>query len=42
VDRWATEAGSRRQGATNFIAGLIPRATGISDPDMARALTERD
>ena len=42
VDRWATAAGSRRQAATNLIAGLIPRATGISDPDMARALTERD
>ncbi len=41
-DRWATAAGSRRQAATDLIAGLIPRATGISDPDMARALTERD
>jgi hypothetical protein len=42
VDRWATAAGSRRQAATNLIAGLIPRAVGISDPDMARALAERD
>ena len=42
VDRWATSAGSRRQAATNLIAGLIPRAAGISDPDMAQALTERD
>jgi conjugative relaxase-like TrwC/TraI family protein len=42
VDRWATAAGSRRQAATNLIAGLIPRATGITDADMARALTERD
>jgi hypothetical protein len=42
VDRWATAAGSRRQAATNLIAGLIPRATGISDPDMAQALTDRD
>jgi conjugative relaxase-like TrwC/TraI family protein len=42
VDRWATAAGSRRQAACNLIAGLIPRATGISDRDIARALTERD
>jgi conjugative relaxase-like TrwC/TraI family protein len=42
VDRWATAAGSRRRAVTNLIAGLIPRASGISEPDMARALTERD
>lgn len=42
VDRWAAAAGSRRQAATNLIAGLIPRAAGVSDPDMARALDERD
>jgi AAA domain len=42
VDRWVTAAGSRRQAAFNLIAGLIPRATGISDPDMSRALAERD
>jgi hypothetical protein len=42
VDRWAAAAGSRRQAAINLIAGLIPRATVIADPDMARALTERD
>jgi len=32
----------RRQAATNLIAGLIPRAAGITDPDMVRALNERD
>jgi len=37
-----TAAGSKRQVATNLIAGLIPRATGVADPDMARALDERD
>ena len=42
VDRWATAAGSRRQAVNQLIAGLIPRATGITDPDMAQALTERD
>jgi hypothetical protein len=42
VDRWAQAAGSRRRAGTNFIAGLIPRAAGVTDPDMARALDERD
>jgi hypothetical protein len=42
VERWAQAAGSKRQGGTNLIAGLVPRATGVSDPDMARALVERD
>jgi conjugative relaxase-like TrwC/TraI family protein len=42
VDRWATAAGSRRLAASNLIAGLIPRATGITDPDMAKALADRD
>jgi conjugative relaxase-like TrwC/TraI family protein len=42
VDRWVARAGSRRQGAADLIAGLIPRAKGVTDPDMARALTERD
>jgi len=42
VDRWASAAGSRRQPATNLIAGLIPRAVGVTDPDMARALDDRD
>ena len=42
VDRWVTAAGSRRQSAGNLIAGLIPRATGVTDPDMVRALDDRD
>jgi len=42
VDRWAAAAGSRRQAATNLIAGLIPRAADVTDPDMARALYDRD
>ena len=42
VDRWVAAAGSRRQAATNLIAGLIPRAAGVADPDMARALDERE
>jgi conjugative relaxase-like TrwC/TraI family protein len=42
VDRWARAAGSRRLAVPNLIAGLIPRAAGVEDPDMARALHERD
>ena len=42
VDRWVSTAASKRQAATNLIAGLIPRADGVTDPDMARALHERD
>jgi conjugative relaxase-like TrwC/TraI family protein len=42
VDRWVSTAGSRRQVVENLIAGLIPRAAGVDDPDMARALDERD
>jgi len=42
VDRWAAAAGSKRQAAKHLIAGLIPRAAGVADPDMARALDERD
>jgi len=42
VDRWVTAAGSKRRAATNLIAGLIPRAADVTDPDMARALDERD
>ncbi len=42
VDRWAASAGSRRGASEKLIAGLVPRALGISDPDMARGLTERD
>ena len=42
VDRWVEAAGSKRQTGTGLIAGLIPRAVGSSDPDMAKALHERD
>jgi len=41
TDRWIAVSGGRRQSASNLIAGLIPAALGISDPDMHRALTER-
>jgi hypothetical protein len=42
VDRWSQAAGGRRRHTGQLIAGLIPRAQGVTDPDLARALTERD
>jgi conjugative relaxase-like TrwC/TraI family protein len=42
VDSWAQAASSRRYAASNLVAGLIPRAVGVTDPDIARALNERD
>jgi conjugative relaxase-like TrwC/TraI family protein len=41
VRRWAQTAGSNRRLGVNLVAGLIPRAMGVTDPDMARALDER-
>jgi len=41
-DRWAQVVGLSRRAGTNLIAGLIPRAAGVTDPDMARGLEERD
>jgi len=42
VEGWTKVAGSKRLGSTNLISGLIPRAIGVRDPDMAQALMERD
>jgi hypothetical protein len=42
LDRYAEAAGTRRQTVTDLIAGLVPRAKGVTDPDMAEALHERD
>jgi conjugative relaxase-like TrwC/TraI family protein len=42
VNHWAHVVGSSRRASTNLIAGLIPRAVGLTDPDMARGLEERD
>ncbi|MFZ2055828.1 MAG: hypothetical protein WAV54_00260 [Acidimicrobiales bacterium] len=41
VDRWVQTAWSKRQTRVGFIAGIIPRAGGVTDPDMVRALDER-
>ena len=42
AERWAAAATSRRQANAGLIAGLIPRALGVDDQDLARALQERD
>ncbi len=42
VGDWAQTAGPKRRTGTGFVAGLIPRAVGVTDPDMARALDERE
>ena len=42
VDRWIQAASGRRRGADGLIAGLIPKVRGVSDPDMASALAERE
>jgi conjugative relaxase-like TrwC/TraI family protein len=41
VERWAQLGGSSRRAGTGLIAGLIPRAAGVTDPDIARGLEER-
>ena len=42
LDRYAEAAGTKRRAATNLIAGLVPRAKGVMDPEMAKALQQRD
>jgi conjugative relaxase-like TrwC/TraI family protein len=42
VERWTQVAGGRSRRADRLIAGLVPRAHGVNDPEMARALAERD
>jgi conjugative relaxase-like TrwC/TraI family protein len=42
VDRWSQAAGGKRRHTGHLIAGLIPRAHGVTDPDLARAMAERD
>ncbi len=42
VDRWAEAAGGRRRMASTLIVGLIPRAQGVTDPELAEALAERE
>jgi len=42
VDRLMRTRASNSVAPPNLIAGLVPRALGVSDPDMAQALGERD
>jgi hypothetical protein len=41
VERWAHTAISKRRTSAGFIAGIVPRAVGVTDPDMVRAFDER-
>jgi len=42
VERYVKAGGTKRRAAENLIGGLMPRARGVTDPDMARALADRD
>ena len=43
VERWIERAGSSREAlAHNMIVGLIPKARGVTDPDLEQALAERE
>jgi hypothetical protein len=42
VQRWAAAAASKRRGTADLVAGLLPRAEGVTDPDMQHALAERE
>ena len=42
VGRWTEGSRPIRGHADNLIAGLVPRARGVADPDAGRALQERD
>jgi hypothetical protein len=41
VDRWIAASGPQRRVAADRIVGLFPRQAGVTDPDMARALEDR-
>src|SRR5665647_33180 len=41
VDRWIQASGPQRSAPTDRIVGLFPRLGGVTDPDMARALDDR-
>jgi conjugative relaxase-like TrwC/TraI family protein len=41
IDQWVAATGKRRHQADDMIAELIPRARGVTDLDLARALDER-
>jgi len=42
VDEWVEAHDQLVTASPNLVAGLFPRARGVTDPDMGRGLTERD
>ncbi|MHB1511419.1 MAG: ATP-dependent DNA helicase [Acidimicrobiales bacterium] len=42
VEMWIGAAGAKRPDGADMVAGLVPRAVGVTDPDLARALVERE
>jgi conjugative relaxase-like TrwC/TraI family protein len=42
VQQYVRANGTKRQSASNLVAGLVPRARGVTDLDMQRALDDRD
>jgi hypothetical protein len=42
VEMWVAAAGPTSAAGTDLVAGLIPRAVGVTHPDLARALVERE
>ena len=42
LHRWESASGGRWRARTNMVAGVVPRAEGITDPDFARAIRERE
>jgi conjugative relaxase-like TrwC/TraI family protein len=41
LDRWIQESGPQRRASAVRIVGLFPRLCGVTDPDLARALDDR-
>ena len=42
VETWVAAAGPTSAAGSDLVAGLIPRAVGATDPDLARALVDRE
>jgi hypothetical protein len=42
VARWTYTAGTRHAGRADLIVGLVPRARDVTNPDLARALQDRE
>jgi hypothetical protein len=42
LEMWVAAAGPTSAAGSDLVAGLIPRAVGVTDPDLARALVDRE